>query len=210
MAFPQRDDRVERIHRAGGRGAQRRHDGADAAGRQPPREGGDIHPPRAVAGNRLERQTEHTRDSLMRVVRLRRGEDRPARMELPGDPQRLEIRHRAAAAQMAEVRVPADHARERRDGFLLHRGAGAAAVERVVVRVDLERHLVGAARDFVWRLEHLPRIQRIAVRIVVLEAFRDLLQHLFNGLQMPSGRCGPMRLGCSRAASKDPGRTRAS
>src|SRR5881394_304346 len=56
-------------------------------------------------------------------------------------------------AQVAQVRFPADHARERCDGFLLHRGTGPTAVERVVVGIDLQGHFVGEARDGVWRFE---------------------------------------------------------
>ena len=148
----------------------------------------------------------------MSVVCLRRGEDGLARMQLPRDPQRLEVGHRPAAAEMTEMRVrpPADHARELRDGFLFHGRARAAAVERVVVGIDLEGHLVRAARHVVRWLEHLARVQRIAVWVVVLEAFRDFLQYRVNVLQMPSGTSGPTLRGYFRVASTVPARTRGS
>ena len=204
------DDGRKWIHGAGRRRPHRRHDSADAARREPALERRDVHSSGAIARNRFEGQAEHAGDPLVRVMRLRRSDDGLAGMQLAGNPQRLEVRHRPAAAEMPQVNVPPDHLRERRDGFFLHRRAGAAAVERVVVGIDLERHLVGAAGDRVRRLEHLPRVQRIAIWIVVLEAFRDFLQHRVKTLQGPSNTSGPTRRECFRAASTVRARTRAS
>jgi len=77
---------------------------------------------------------------------------------------------------------------------------------RVVVGIDLEGHLVRAARHVVRWLEHLARVQRIAVWVVVLEAFRDFFQHFLKSLQMPSSTYDPRRRGIlSRGESRVPG-----
>ena len=76
------------------------------------------------------------------------------------------------------MRLPAEHARDVRDGFLLHRGTRAAAVERVVVRVDPHRERVGEARDRMRRLQHLAGVLRVEVRVVVAHAVRDFEQDL--------------------------------
>ena len=211
VALPELDNRSERVHGTCRRRADGRDDGAHAASRQASFQRVHIHSPPAIDRNGLERQAQHTGDALMCVVRLGGRENRLAVMELAGDPERFEVRHRPTAAQVAQVRFPADHARERCDGFLLHRGTGPTAVERVVVGIDLQGHFVGEARDGVWRFEHLAGVQRIAVWIVVFQALRDFLQHCFEiSLQTPSGTSDPRRPECFRAVNRDPGRRRAS
>ena len=53
----------------------------------------------------------------MGVVRLIRRDDFLSGIYLARDPEGLEICHRAAAAEMAEVLLPAEHCGDLRDGF---------------------------------------------------------------------------------------------
>src|SRR5690349_22557904 len=113
-AAPEIDGGWERIDRAGCGGAHCGDHRADPTRGEPALERLDIHASVPVTRDRLERQAEHPGDALMGVVRLCRGEDCLAGMQLTGDPQRLEVRHGATAREVAEVRVtPADHAGER-------------------------------------------------------------------------------------------------
>jgi hypothetical protein len=114
----------------------------------------------------------------MRIVSLRAGQNFLARMELTGRPERFQIRHCAAAAEMAEKIVPAKHRGDFGDGFLFHLGGCAAAVEGVIVRIDPHCQSVGQARDGMRRLEHLSGVQRMKVRIVVMQALGGSVQHL--------------------------------
>ena len=92
---------------------------------------------------------------------------RLAGSELPGDPECLEIGEGSAAGQVAKMFVPAEHGGDFAHRFDLHARAGAAAIEGVVVGVEPRSHGVGGARDGVGRLEHLPRIKRMKIGIVV-------------------------------------------
>ena len=96
--------------------------------------------------------------------------------ELAGDPEGFEVGEGSSAAEVAEMLGPVEHLRERGYGFDLHGGAGAAAVERVVVGIDRHGQRVGGAGDGVRRLQHLAGVERVGVRIVVVEAGCDLLQ----------------------------------
>ena len=125
---------------AGGRGELHGR-GADAAGRQTSLERGNVQATAAVARDRLECDAEHARDPLVGIVRLGRRENDFSGMQLPRDPQRLEVRHRAAAAQVAEVRVPADHLGQRRDRFLLHRNTSRSVIFGQGVHTCLGVHL---------------------------------------------------------------------
>ena len=69
-----------------------------------------------------------------------------------------------------------EHLGERGDGFDLHGGAGAAAVEGVVVGVDRHGQRVGGAGDGVGRLQHLAGVEGVGVGVVVLEALGGLLE----------------------------------
>ncbi len=99
-------------------------------------------------------------------------------MESAGHPEGLEVRHRAAAAEVAEEgrRLPAEHPGDLGDRLLLHARALAASVERVVVGVQPHREGVGEPRGRVRRLEHLAGVERVEVRIVVLEPIGDLFE----------------------------------
>ena len=78
---------------------------------------------------------------------------------------------------MAERVLPAEHPRDLGHRLLLHRGAGAAAVERVVVGIDPHRERIRRPSQGVRRFEHLPRVKRMEVRVVVAQPPCDLIQH---------------------------------
>jgi hypothetical protein len=109
-------------------------------------------------------------------MRLGRSRDRLARVLLPADPQRLEVGHGPAAAQVPEMGPPSEHRGQRRHRLLLHGGRGASAVEGMVVRVDGHRQGVGEPRGRVRRLEHLADVEGVPVRVVVGQPFGRLQQ----------------------------------
>jgi hypothetical protein len=90
-------------------------------------------------------------------------------MQLACDPERLEVRDRPGRGQVAEMLREAEHGGELRDRLLLHLGGRRPPVERVVVRVEQHRGRVGRPGDRGGRLEHLPGIARIGVRVRVVE-----------------------------------------
>ena len=96
--------------------------------------------------------------------------------ELAGDPEGFEVGEGSSAGEVAEMLGPVEHLREGGYGFDLHGGAGAAAVERVIVGIDRHGQRVGGAGDGVGRLQHLPGVERVGVGVVVVEAGRDLLE----------------------------------
>ena len=59
-------------------------------------------------------------DTWVGVVGLLGSDDFPARLELARRPKCLEVGHGAAAAQMAQVCLPAEHAGNFGHGFLFH------------------------------------------------------------------------------------------
>ena len=69
------------------------------------------------------------------------------------------------------------HTPDIRNGFLLHLGAGNATVESVVVRIDPHGKHVGESSHRVRRLQHLPDIQRMVIRIIVLHPYGNVLQY---------------------------------
>ena len=96
--------------------------------------------------------------------------------ELAGDPEGFEVGEGSSAGEMAEMLGPVEHLRERGDGFDLHGGTGAAAVERVVVGVDRHGERVGRARDGVRRLQHLPGVERMGVGVVVVKTSGNFVE----------------------------------
>ena len=82
----------------------------------------------------------------------------------------------------------AEHLCEGGDGFDLHGGAGAAAVESVVVGIDRHGQGIGGTRDGVRRLEHLAGVERMRVGIVVVQTSGDLLQDGGRGLRRAEAR----------------------
>src|SRR6267154_5286525 len=113
----------------------------------------------------------------MRVVGLRAGQDFLSRMKLTGDPERFEVGYGAAATEMAEEIVPAEHCGDFGDCFFFHRGSSAAAIERVIVGIDPHSEGVSETSDGVRRLEHLPSVEGMKIGIVVLQAFGGALQN---------------------------------
>src|SRR6266404_9190867 len=103
----------------------------------------------------------------MRVMGLRAGQDFLSRMKLTGDPERFEVGYGAAAAEMAEEIVPAEHRCDFSDCFFFHCGCGAAAVQGVIVGVDPHGEGVSKASDGVRRLEHLPGVEGMKIGVVV-------------------------------------------
>ncbi len=133
--------------------------------------------PRVVGRDRDEGQAEDAADAAVGVVGLVGGGDGLGRGASWPATQR--------ASRLAKVppleRWPRcwgqlEHLCERGDGFDLHGGAGAAAVERVVVGVDRHGQRVGGAGDGVRRLQHLAGVERMGVGIVVVEALCYLLE----------------------------------
>ena len=81
---------------------------------------------------------------------------------------------------MAEKLPPTEHGCDLAHRFDFHGGAGAAAVERVVVGIDLHGQGVGSARHRMRWLEHLPGEERMEVGEVVAEAAGRGLKHPRN------------------------------
>ena len=72
------------------------------------------------------------------------------------------------------------------------RGGRRAAVERVVVGVDLLRHRVGGERDLVRRLQHLPGVARMEERVVVPQPLTQLGKHGLCALRRYVQRLVPL------------------
>jgi len=65
-----------------------------------------------IHGHRFELELQDAADPMMRVMRLRARYNFLAGFQLPRHPERFEIGHRAAAAQMPQEILPAEHRRE--------------------------------------------------------------------------------------------------
>ena len=140
-----------------------------------------------VARDRLELKLQHAADSRVRVVSLLGRHDLLARMYAARDPQRFEIRDCAAAAEMPEMIFPAEHGRQFADGFLLHRRAGAASVERVIIWIDPHRQRVGEPRHRMRRFQHLPGVERMKIRIVIAQPRGGLRKDIGDALAAGNG-----------------------
>src|SRR5437879_10838277 len=88
--------------------------------------------------------------------------------ELACDPKGFEVSEGASTAEMAEMLRPVKHPSQRCYGFNLHSGAGAAAIERVVVGVYRHGQCVGCASDGMWRLQHLSGVEWVGGGVVVV------------------------------------------
>lgn len=108
-------------------------------------------------------------------------------MELASNPERFQIGHGAAAAKVAEKLGPTKHGCDFANGFFFHGGAGAAAVERVIVGIDEHGKSVGQASDWMRRFEHLPGVERMEIGIVFLEARSGFVKN-FGESGRDSGR----------------------
>jgi len=108
------------------------------------------------------------------VVRVGGVGDPATGVQFARNVQDLEIRYRPAAGQVAQVGAEAERRRQVGDDLLLHLRRDLAAVERVVVRVDEHRGDVTRHRDRVRRLQHLPGVVRVEIRVVVAHPLGEL------------------------------------
>src|SRR6185437_16633796 len=77
---------------------------------------------------------------------------------------------------MAQVAGPSEHLRQCRNGLDLHRRTGAPPIESMIVGIDRHCQRISSTRDRMWRLQHLPGIERMAVRIVILHLHRHFVE----------------------------------
>ena len=187
VPLAQGQDLGERVHRPGGRRAERHHDRTDLAAGEHFLQGRDLHPPPGIDGDLPEGDAEDRREPRVRVMGQRRGRHRPAGTQLTPDPEGLEIGHRPAAAEVAEVGLPAEHPRDPGHRLLLHRRAGATAVERMVIRVQEHRHRIGQSGHGMRRLEHLSDIERVMIGVVVPHPLRRFRQDIADRADVESG-----------------------
>ena len=168
IPLAERQQLRQRIHRADGRGAQRDHHCSYISLAQLGLQRLETHAPAAVGRYARIVQLEHSGDALMRVVRLLRSGNAPPRSQLAGYPQRLQVGDGAAGGEVAQkIARPAKHAGDFGDGLNLHLGAGAAAVARMIVRVHRHGQRIGCPRHRMRRLQHLSRVKRVEIGIVV-------------------------------------------
>ena len=162
-----REDVVHRVDGAQAGGARRGHHGADPAAGQQRVQFAEVDAPGGVHADRRAGHAEHAAHPAVGVVRLRRVGDAPARVQLAGHVQRLQVGDRAAGGQVTQVPVQAEHGRQLGHGLLLHLGGGRAAVQGVVVRVDQHGGEVAGHGRRMRRLEHLARVTGMEERVVV-------------------------------------------
>src|SRR3984885_252989 len=148
-----------------------------------------------IGGDGDEGQPKDTADAAVRVVSLIRGSDchrtpvvRVAK--LTGNPEGFEVGKGPSTGEVAEVTAELEHLRECGYGFDLHSGAGASAVERVIIGIDRHGQRVGGTGDRMGRLQHLAGVERGAVGIVILEPGRYLLENLCTWLTERRRRIG--------------------
>jgi hypothetical protein len=169
-----REDLVDRVDRAEPGRAGGGDDRADPAAGQQSVECVDVHRPVGEGRHRHGLDAEQVGHPGMGVVRVDAVRDRLARMDLPGDEQRLQVGDRAAAGEVPEVVGVSEHRRQLGDNILFHRGRRRSAVERVVVGVDQHRGDVADHRRRVRRLEHLGGVARVVERVVVAQPSAQL------------------------------------
>ena len=202
----QPDSLVDGVDRAQSRRARGEHHGPDLAAAQQLIQGAEVHPAGPVHRDRVGRDAQQAAHPAVRVVRVRAERDAPARMELAGHEQGLQVGDGAAAGEVAQVGAEAEHARELRGHLAFHPRGGRAAVQRVVVRVDQHRGQVAGHGGRVRGLEHLPRVARVEERVVVRQALGELgercpeglvadLQRRMRGKRPEPCRPGPVRRG---------------
>jgi len=102
---------------------------------------------------------------------------------LSRNPQRFQVGHRPAAAQVAEMFAPAEHFGDLRNRFLFHRRSRAPAVERMIVGIDPLRQRISQTGHRMRRFQHLPGIERMKIRIVVLQALGGGREGFCNGFR---------------------------
>ncbi len=129
VAVAEVQDFGERIDGAGGGGAHGDDYGADVAFcGEALFERVEIHACVCIDGDGFEIDfLRDAADAVVGVVSLLAGEDFFAGGELVCDPEGFEIGHRAAAGEMAEEILPAEHRGDFDDGFFFEGAAGGAA-----------------------------------------------------------------------------------
>ena len=127
---------------------------------------------------------EYFTNPFVRVVRLFGADDASPRPQLSGDPESLQVRHRAAAGKVSQWLRPTEHLAEFDDALFFHRGTRPTAIQRMIVRVDPQRQGVGNPGNRVRWLQHLARVLRMIVGIVVLHPCRDLLQNVVRRVEV--------------------------
>ena len=78
---------------------------------------------------------------------------------------------------MAQILGPTEHCGKFRNGFLFHCRRSATAIERVIVRVDPLRQRVSQPCYRMWRLEHLPGVERMKIGEIVVKALGRFREH---------------------------------
>src|SRR5262245_5436225 len=105
----QLNEPVQRVDRTGSGCAYASDDCPDVAFSQASFQRARIDLPLVICRNALERKRKDLANSWMGVMGLFRGNDGFAWTKQTGDPKRLQIGHRPASAEMAQMRFPTDH-----------------------------------------------------------------------------------------------------
>ena len=183
MGLLQLEDLRQGIDRATARGAERDYDGADIAACKGALERVEAHTALVVGGDGLERDLEDFGQAAMRIVGLVRGDDGFAGMDKAGDPEGFEVGESATTGEVTEkpIGIIAKHGCDGGDGLLFHGAGFAAAVESVIVGIDVHGQAVSQSCHRMWWLEHLPGIKGVSVRIIVLHALGDIAEDGAHG-----------------------------
>src|SRR5882724_4321943 len=184
---PQLQNFWKRIERSCRRRSQRRNHGSNIAARYALRQRVHVHASVRIAVDFFKRQLQHAGDSSMRVVRLVARENHLHWMDLPRNPQRFEIRHRSAAAQMPQKFLPSKHCGNFRNRLLLQFRRRASAIQRVIVWIDVHGQRICQPRHGMRWFQHLSCIERMKIGIVVLQFLRKRDQHFPHALSASRG-----------------------
>ena len=183
ITFAQREHCVQRIDSAGSSSTQRHHNGANVSSLKSRLERRQVHPAPVVGRHIREGQAQDSADSAVSVVRLLRGDDALAGSQLACDPERLQVGKGSAAGEMSQKICPAKHCGNCANSFHFHARAGTAAVECVIVGIDVHGQRISGAGERVRRLEHLPGVKRMEIGIVVCHSLRHLAHDRGHGFE---------------------------
>ncbi len=184
VLLTQGQDVRERVDGAEACRAERHDDRTDIARGEALLQGRDVHPAHGIGWYAGKREAEDVGNAAVRVVCLLGRDDAFPWIEATGNPERLEVGHRAATGEMTQRLFPAEHPAQVDDAFLFHRRARAAPVQGVVIRVDIQGERVGQASDRVRGLKHLPGILGMKIRVVVLHAPGHFGEHGGSALRV--------------------------
>ena len=159
------------------------HDGSDITLLQLNFKGSNIHSTQSINCDLPKRNAQHRRDARMSVMRLSRSNYRLTRMRFPADPQCLHrIGEGSPTGQMAQMCLPSKHSGNLGNRLLLHDGTGPAAIEGMVVRIQVHGQRVSQPRQGMGRLEHLAQIKWMMVGVVFVETEGGFVE---DGLDFP-------------------------